>query len=72
MREVRRLAAESDLTITAVIENAIRDALARRGTREKRRAVRLPVAGRGGLQPAVDLDDSAALLDLMAGSGEAA
>ena len=66
MREIRRVAAESDLTIAAVIENAIRQALARHGTPAKRRAIKLPTAGRGGLQPGVDLDDSA-LLDLMEG-----
>jgi hypothetical protein len=65
MREVSRVAAESGLTITTAIENAICDLLSRRVTPEKRRAVRLPGDGRGGAQPGVDLDDSAAPLDLM-------
>ena len=59
-------AAQTGRTLTAVIEDALRYELARRSeTRQPRR--RLPVSGGRGLQPGVDLDDSAALLDLMEG-----
>jgi hypothetical protein len=47
-----------------VVEDALRESLHRRH-RPARRAVELPVFGEEGLQPGVDLDDSAALLDLM-------
>ena len=67
LRETKKLALETDRTLTAVIEDALREVLARRTQRSKRRPVRLPTFGGEGLQPGVDLDDSAALLDLMEG-----
>jgi hypothetical protein len=61
----KRLAVESGRTLTAVIEDALRQVLARRGD-SRAGPVRLPVSRSAGkLQPGVDLDDSAALLDLM-------
>ncbi len=65
LRETKRLALETDRTLTAVIEDALREVVARRTQRGKRRPVRLPTFGGEGLQPGVDLNDSAALLDLM-------
>lgn len=71
LAEAKALAARSGRTLTKVIEDALREALSRRPAADTttKSAVRLPTddgAGRaGGLQPRVDLDDSAALLDLM-------
>ncbi len=65
MREVKRLAAETDRTITRVIEEALREFLARRASAGRRSHTRLPTAGAGGLRPGVDLADSSSLLDLM-------
>ena len=70
LAEAKALAARSGKTLTKVIEDALREALSRRAAPDTpRTAVRLPTDdgdGRGGgLQPRVDLDDSAALLDLM-------
>lgn len=57
-------AVRSGRTLTAVIEDALREALARPAGRTLPEAVSLPTfAGRP--QPGVDLDDSAALLALM-------
>lgn len=65
----KRHAVETGRTLTAVIEDALRQALARRATSAPTAAVELPVARGGGvLQPGVDLDDSAALLELMEGA----
>ena len=66
-REAKELAARTGLTLTAVIENALREMLARRTLAAERPPVRLPTFAGKGLQPGVDLDDSAALLDLMDG-----
>jgi predicted transcriptional regulator len=65
------LAVQTGRTLTAVIEDALRQALARRDKPERAARAKLPVA-RGGsvLQPGVDLDDSAGLLELME-SGDA-
>jgi predicted DNA-binding ribbon-helix-helix protein len=69
LTEAKKTAAERGTTLTALIEDAVRAALARRRQPKLRSRVRLPVFpndGRGkGLQPGVDLDDSAALLDVM-------
>ncbi len=67
-REAKRLALEPDRTLTAFIEDALREVLAHRNQRAKRQPVRLPTFGGEGLQPGVDLDASAALLDLMEGT----
>ena len=66
----KRHAIETGRTLTAIVEDALRQALARRPGRTPIRE-ELPVATGGGvLQPGVDLDDSAALLELME-SGDA-
>ena len=65
--EAKQYAAESGRTLTAVIEDALREALARRKQTVKRRKVRLPTFPGGRLQPGADLDDTSALLDLMEG-----
>lgn len=49
-----------------IIEESLRARLART-TAEPRTPVRLTTAGRGGLRPGIDLDDSASLLDVMDG-----
>jgi hypothetical protein len=66
--EVKTLAARTGRTVKAVVEEALRDSLQRRDrARRKKPRVRLPTFGGGGVQPGVDLDDSASLLDLMEG-----
>lgn len=65
----KRLAVESGRTLTAVIEDALRQSLSRRQVSSHGTPTKLPVARGGGvLQTGVDLDDSAALLELMESS----
>ncbi len=59
------MAARSGKSLTSVIEDALRESLARQKKAEKRLPVRLVTFRGKGLQPGVDLDDTAALLDLM-------
>lgn len=63
--EVKKVAAASGRTMTAVIEDALRGSLLKRPTPPRRTRVRLTTFRGRGLQPGVDLDDTAALLDLM-------
>lgn len=64
--EAKRLAAETGRTLGGVIEDALRVSLAHGASGESRPRVQLPSSRlRGGLQPGVDLDDGAALLDVM-------
>lgn len=65
LAKLKKQAAERGTTLTALIEESIRASLNRRGVKEPRRRLRLPTYGRKGLQPGVDLDDAAALLDAM-------
>ena len=63
--EAKQYAARLDKTLTSVIEDALRETLARQITIQSRSPVHLTtVKGRGTL-PGVDLDDSADLLSLM-------
>lgn len=66
--EVKTQAARSGRTIGEVIEDALRLAMERRREAASAPLPDLPVVLVGGLQPGVDLDDSAALLDLMEGA----
>ena len=61
---LRKIAAASGRTLTAVIHDAIRESLARREDAPPQ-PVELPIFRGTGLLPGVDLHDSAALLDRM-------
>jgi len=68
LSDAKRFAAETGRTLTAVIEEALRESLARHRHRtSKQRRVALPTFPGGKVQPGVDLDDASALLDLMEG-----
>lgn len=64
---VRQHAAEERTTFTQIVDEALRDLLRRKGASAEERRLPLPTFEGRGLQPGVDLDDSAALLDLMEG-----
>ena len=64
LAQLKEIAAKTGRTVTAVIDDALRESLARR-KRSRSRPVKLPVFRGTGLQPGVDLHDSAALLELM-------
>jgi hypothetical protein len=65
LAEAKQWAAESGWTLTAVFEDALRAALARRKAATKCERVRLITGGEGGLRPGVDLDNTAELLEIM-------
>jgi hypothetical protein len=65
MTAAKRHALETGRTLTELIEDALRAALAHAGRSAVREPAPLPTYGSEGLHPGVDLDDSAALLDLM-------
>ena len=65
LTEAKIYAAESGRTLTALVEDALRESLARRRQAGAREPVRLKTVKGNGLQDGVDLDDSASLLDLM-------
>ncbi len=63
--QARRRAVETGRTLTGVIEDALRESLASRRIGKKAPPVRLTTFGGKGTRPGVDLDDAAALLDVM-------
>lgn len=70
--QIKKLAATSNSTVTAIIEDALREAIARRRRTGRRDQVILKTYGKRGLLPGVDIDDTAAILDLMESSGDPA
>jgi Arc/MetJ family transcription regulator len=62
--EVRRLAAERRETVSKVIEDSVRESLLRRSDPTRKPFRALTFSG-GGLLPGVDLENNAALLDVM-------
>ena len=68
LSEAKARAAASGRTLNAVVEDALREALARRPSKGRDRRRQLPTFSGSRLLPGVDLDDSAALLALMEGS----
>ncbi len=65
LAEAKKRAATTGTTLTAVLEQALRESLARREARAAERPLRLKTFKGNGLRAEVDLDDSAALLDLI-------
>ena len=65
LKEAKEFAVRSGKSLTAVIEDALRESLSRQRRSGQREPVRLVTLGGQGLLSGVDLDDSAALLDLM-------
>jgi hypothetical protein len=71
LRRAKEIAAHRETTLTAILEEALREWLDRQ-KRSRRRPVELPVSrSRGGLLPGVDLNDTADLLDRMEDDGPA-
>jgi hypothetical protein len=62
LRSAKRFAQDAGKSLTAVIEDALRQALSRRTTKQPRQTVKLTTVSGQGVFPGVDLDDSAALL----------
>ena len=66
LKKAKLYCAESGITLTALIEDAVRARLSlSEKLNRKRKPVRLKTVGQGGTQPGIDLDDSANLLDAM-------
>jgi len=64
LKQVQQVAIASKRPLTQVIQDAVRESLARRKSRPQERC-ELPVFGEHGVQAGIDLDDTSALLDVM-------
>lgn len=65
LRRAKQKAVATGRSLAEVVSDALRESLSPRPRQSKKRRVKLLTYGQGGLQPGVDLDDSAALLDVM-------
>jgi hypothetical protein len=65
LREAKERAARRGSTLGQVVEDALRASFSSVDASAVAGPVQLPTYGEGGVLPGVDLDDSAALLDLM-------
>ena len=66
MEKAKKESVRTGETLTAMIERGLRLILARPRPRRHRSIIRIPVSrATGGLRAGVNLDDSAALLDIM-------
>jgi hypothetical protein len=66
LKEAKAVALATDRTLTELVEDALREALARRRASATSERVVLPTS-KGRPLPGVDLSDSAGLLDIMEG-----
>jgi hypothetical protein len=71
LSDAKEHAVRTGRTLTALLEDALRTFLALEKRPKRQRSRKLPTYGEGGLQPGVDLDNSADLQDLMDGPGAA-
>jgi hypothetical protein len=65
LAQAKKMAADTGRTLTAIIEDSLREALMRRKMPSRRASVKITTFRGKGLHPGVDLDDSAGLLALM-------
>ena len=67
IRQAKKAALDADTTLTEIIGDALREALAKPRRKKPPKELKLITYGKGGVRPGVDLDDTSALLDLMDG-----
>jgi len=65
LKFAKRLAHDTGTSLTAIIEDALRQILSRRVAMRPRNPAKLTTVSGRGVHPGVDLDDSSALLDFM-------
>lgn len=65
LAEAKVLAARTSKSLGTILDDALRAMLRSSARADARPAFVLPIHGKGGLQPGVDLDDKEALAELM-------
>ena len=67
LRRAKREAVTSGRTLGQVVEDALRDSLARHPAKKERFRLRLVTADGGGVRDGIDIADNAAVRDVMDG-----
>jgi hypothetical protein len=65
LMKAKKIAVSSNSTLSSLVETALKEMLNRRSPTPKKKKIKLVTYRGRGLRHGVDLDDSAALLDLM-------
>jgi len=65
LEKAKQYALAHGMTFTAVVEDALREKIMSRPGYKKKAPVKLKTVNGNGVNPGVDLDDSASLFDLM-------
>lgn len=65
LEKAKQYALKHGMTFTAVVEDALREKIMVRSEQKKQKRLKLKTVNGQGVNPGVDLDDSASLLDLM-------
>ena len=65
MAEAKRLAVDTHRTLTQVVEDSLRDMLARAKQSGRRKKISLPTSCGSGTQPGIDITSNSAVLDAM-------
>jgi hypothetical protein len=65
LADAKKLAIDTDRTLTQVVEDALRITLAHRRQNGKQKRFKLHTFGGGKLNPGIDLSNNAALADLL-------
>ncbi|GMU22248.1 MAG: antitoxin VapB43 [Phycisphaerae bacterium] len=65
LAQAKQLAVRTNRTLTVVIEDALREVIARSNDPSPSRHLVFPTYGGGWVRPGVDIDNSAALLEIM-------
>lgn len=65
LRRARQVALQRSCTLSELVEEALQRSLAAAAVAAPRKPTRLPTFRGRGLQPGVDLDNTASLLDIM-------
>ena len=66
LADAKKVAVDNGRSLTSLIEDALREVVLRhRFTKESKQTAKLLTFNGRGLRPGIDLDNSAALLDLM-------
>ncbi len=65
LAKAKEVAVRTNRTLTAVVEDALRESLGRADEQVPSQPLDLPTYGGGWVRPGVDIDNSASLLDTM-------
>ncbi len=65
LTSAKRVALSRNISLTKLIEEALREKISTGQSKNRKQKVKIVTVNGNGLQPGIDIDDSALLLDIM-------